>query len=141
MVAGAALGLSLGLTGGSPATGLVVTSEVVKATTGTIKQTVATLGTLEPASQANLDFGVSGVVTAVDVKAGQVVTVGQVVGHGGYDGFCQGRGGIQRKRSCRVRPSPLSSDERGERGDERTTGRSLGDVGRGLALPRSDPLG
>jgi len=36
VVAGAALGLSLGLTGGSPATGLVVTSEVVKATTGTI---------------------------------------------------------------------------------------------------------
>jgi membrane fusion protein, macrolide-specific efflux system len=79
VVAGAALGLSLGLTGGSPATGLVVTSEVVKATTGTIKQTVATSGTLEPASQANLDFGVSGVVTAVDVKAGQVVTAGQVL--------------------------------------------------------------
>jgi membrane fusion protein, macrolide-specific efflux system len=79
VVAGAALGLSLGLTGGSPATGLVVTSEVVKATTGTIKQTVATSGTLQPASQANLDFGVSGVVTAVDVKAGQVVTAGQVL--------------------------------------------------------------
>jgi multidrug efflux pump subunit AcrA (membrane-fusion protein) len=79
VVAGAALGLSLGLTGGSPATGLVVTSEVVKATTGTIKQTVATSGTLEPASQANLDFGVSGVVTAVDVKGGQVVTAGQVL--------------------------------------------------------------
>jgi macrolide-specific efflux system membrane fusion protein len=79
VVIGTTLGLTLGLTGNSPATGLVVKSEVVKATTGTIKQTVATSGTLEPASQANLDFGVSGVVTAVDVKAGQVVTAGQVL--------------------------------------------------------------
>jgi macrolide-specific efflux system membrane fusion protein len=79
VVVGAALGLTLGLTGGSSATGLVVTSQVVKATTGTIKQTVASSGTLEPASQANLDFGVSGVVTAVDVKAGQEVTAGQVL--------------------------------------------------------------
>ena len=79
LVIGLALGLGLGLTGGSSATGLVVTTEVVKVTTGTIKQTVAASGTLEPASQANLDFGVSGVVTAVDVKAGQVVSSGQVL--------------------------------------------------------------
>ena len=79
LVAGLATGLTLGLTGGSPATGLVVSSEVVKVTTGTIKQTVATSGTLEPASEANLDFGVSGTVTAVDVKAGQTVTAGQVL--------------------------------------------------------------
>jgi macrolide-specific efflux system membrane fusion protein len=79
LIAGLALGLSLGLTGGSPATGLVVTTDVVKATTGTITQSVAASGTLEPASQANLDFGVSGVVTAVDVKAGQTVTAGQVL--------------------------------------------------------------
>ncbi len=79
LVAGLALGLGLGLTGGSPATGLVVSTQVVKATTGTIKETVAASGTLQPASQANLNFGVSGVVTAVDVKAGQTVTVGQVL--------------------------------------------------------------
>ncbi len=79
LVAGLALGLSLGLTGGSPATGLVVSTQVVKATTGTIKETVSASGTLEPASQANLSFGVSGVVTAVDVKAGQTVTAGQVL--------------------------------------------------------------
>jgi acetyl/propionyl-CoA carboxylase alpha subunit len=59
--------------------GLVVTTEVVKVTTGTIKQTVATSGTLEPATQASLDFAVSGTVTAVDVKAGQKVTDGQVL--------------------------------------------------------------
>jgi membrane fusion protein, macrolide-specific efflux system len=79
VVAGTTVGLVLGLGGSSPATGLVVTTEVVKATTGTIQQTVATSGTIEPASQASLDFAVSGTVTAVDVKAGQVVTVGQVL--------------------------------------------------------------
>ena len=71
LLAGLATGLTLAFTGGSPATGLVVSSEVVKVTTGTIKQTVATSGTLEPATEANLDFGVSGTVTAVDVQAGQ----------------------------------------------------------------------
>ena len=48
-------------------------------TTGTIQQTVASSGTIEPASQANLNFAVSGTVTAVDVKAGQTVTAGQVL--------------------------------------------------------------
>jgi membrane fusion protein, macrolide-specific efflux system len=79
VVAGLATGLSLAFIGGSTATGLVITSEVVKATTGTIKQTVTTSGTLEPASEATMNFGVSGTVTAVDVKAGQTVTAGQVL--------------------------------------------------------------
>ena len=34
---------------------------------------------VEPASEANLNFPVSGTVTAVDVKAGQTVTAGQVL--------------------------------------------------------------
>jgi membrane fusion protein, macrolide-specific efflux system len=75
----AATGLSLWLTGGSSTTGLVVSTDVVKVTTGTIKQTVATSGTLEPATQTSLNFAVSGTVTAVDVKAGQEVTAGQVM--------------------------------------------------------------
>lgn len=79
LIAGLATGLTLAFTGGSPATGLVVTSETVKVTTGTIKQTVATSGTLEPATQADLNFGVSGTVTGVDVQAGQAVTAGQVL--------------------------------------------------------------
>jgi len=76
---GGATGLILWLTGSAPATGLVVTTETVKVTTGTIKQTVAASGTIEPASQASLDFAVSGTVTAVDVKAGQVVTSGETL--------------------------------------------------------------
>jgi multidrug efflux pump subunit AcrA (membrane-fusion protein) len=44
-----------------------------------MQQTVSSSGTLEPASQANLNFAVSGTVTAVDVKAGQTVTAGQAL--------------------------------------------------------------
>ncbi len=73
-------GLAYWLTSGSSTpTGLVVTTETVAVRTGTIQQTVASSGTIEPASQANLNFGVSGTVTAVNVKAGQTVTAGQVL--------------------------------------------------------------
>jgi membrane fusion protein, macrolide-specific efflux system len=76
----AAVGLSLWLTAGSSSpTGLTVTTATVSATTGTIQQTVASSGTLEPASQANVNFAVSGTVTAVNVKAGQTVTAGEVL--------------------------------------------------------------
>ena len=59
--------------------GSSVTTVTVPVTTGTIQQTVASSGTIEPASQANLNFAVSGTVTAVNVKAGQTVTAGQVL--------------------------------------------------------------
>ena len=73
-------GLVYWLTSGSPtASGLVVTTQVVPVTTGNIQQTVASSGTIEPSSQANLNFGVSGTVTAVNVKAGQTVMAGQVL--------------------------------------------------------------
>ena len=79
MLAGAG-GLAYWLTSGSSTpTGLVVTTTTVPVTTGTIQQTVASSGTIEPASQANLNFAVSGTVTAVNVKAGQTVTAGQVL--------------------------------------------------------------
>src|SRR6516165_6459495 len=65
--------------GSSTPTGLVVTTQVVPVTTGTIQQTVTSSGTIEPASQASLNFAVSGTVTAVDVKAGQTVAAGQTL--------------------------------------------------------------
>ena len=76
----AAIGLSLWLTSGAatPA-GLSVSTVTVSATTGTIQQTVTSSGTIQPASQANENFAVSGTVNAVDVKAGQTVTAGQVL--------------------------------------------------------------
>jgi len=61
------------------ATGIVTTTSVQTVTTGTISQTVAATGTIEPATTADLNFAVSGKVTAVDVVAGQAVTAGQAL--------------------------------------------------------------
>jgi len=63
----------------SGAAGIVTTTTVQTVTTGTIQQTVAATGTIEPTTTADLDFAVSGRVTAVDVAPNQVVTVGQVL--------------------------------------------------------------
>lgn len=80
VVVAAAIALPLWLTSGSaPPVGLSVTTVTVPVTTGTIQQTVTSSGTIEPASSASLNFAVSGTVTAVNVKAGQTVTAGQVL--------------------------------------------------------------
>jgi multidrug efflux pump subunit AcrA (membrane-fusion protein) len=55
------------------------TSQDVKVTTGTMKQTISASGTLEPADDSDLTFGVSGTVTAVDVTVGEKVTRGQTL--------------------------------------------------------------
>jgi len=78
VAAGAAIGIWLG-TSSSTGPGLAFTTQVVPVTTGTMRQTVATTGTIQPAQQASLNFGVSGTVTAVDVTVGQVVTAGQTL--------------------------------------------------------------
>jgi macrolide-specific efflux system membrane fusion protein len=78
LAAGAGIGVWLG-TGGTTGPGLRVTTQVVTATTGTMKQTVSASGTVEPANEADLDFAVSGKVTAVDVAVGQTVAAGQVL--------------------------------------------------------------
>ena len=80
VVVAAAIALPLWLTSGSsPSPGLSITTVIVPVTTGTIQQTVSSSGTIEPASQASLNFAVSGTVTAVDVAAGQTVTAGQTL--------------------------------------------------------------
>ncbi|HEY3842659.1 MAG TPA: efflux RND transporter periplasmic adaptor subunit [Acidimicrobiales bacterium] len=79
VVAGGGVGLGLWLTGGSTPTGLTITNETVSVTTGTITQEVGASGTIAPASQASLNFAVSGTVTAVNVKAGQTVTAGETL--------------------------------------------------------------
>jgi membrane fusion protein, macrolide-specific efflux system len=78
VVAGAGIGIWLG-TEGSPGSPLTPTNQVVDVTTGTMQQTVAASGTIEPAQEANLDFAVSGQVTAVDVATGQTVAAGQAL--------------------------------------------------------------
>lgn len=65
---------------GSGSTSLVsVTTQDVAVSTGTMKQTVSASGTLEPAQDSTLTFGVSGTVTAVDVATGQKVVKGQTL--------------------------------------------------------------
>jgi macrolide-specific efflux system membrane fusion protein len=49
------------------------------ASLGTIHQTVSATGTIAPAQQANLSFGVSGQVTAVPATVGQQVQAGQAL--------------------------------------------------------------
>jgi macrolide-specific efflux system membrane fusion protein len=49
------------------------------ATLGTVEQTSSLTGTIEPVSQADLNFGTSGMVATVAVTVGQTVTAGTVV--------------------------------------------------------------
>lgn len=53
--------------------------QLVAATTSTVKQTVSATGTIQPAQQANLQFGQSGTVTAVSVQVGQQIAAGTPV--------------------------------------------------------------
>lgn len=56
-----------------------VTERVVTVAYGTIEQTASASGTIEAAQTADLNFAVSGRVTAVPVSVGQIVTAGQVL--------------------------------------------------------------
>jgi len=78
VAAGGGIGIWLG-TSSSSIPPLQITTQVVSVTTGTMKQTVSASGTIAPAQQANLNFGASGTVTAVNVSAGQTVTTGQTL--------------------------------------------------------------
>ena len=58
----------------------IKTSTVLQSVaTGTISRTVTTTGTVEPGNSADVNFSVSGRVTAVDVKVGQSVVAGQTL--------------------------------------------------------------
>jgi macrolide-specific efflux system membrane fusion protein len=79
VVAGAGVGVWLGTRQSSTAAALTVTTETVAVTTGTMQQTVASSGTIEPGQEADLDFAVSGQVNAVKVAAGDKVKKGEVL--------------------------------------------------------------
>ncbi|HJQ42385.1 MAG TPA: biotin/lipoyl-binding protein [Jatrophihabitantaceae bacterium] len=64
---------------GSPASA-ETSYRLVAASTGTIKQSVSSTGTVEPADQESLNFAASGQVTSVRVAAGATVRKGQVLG-------------------------------------------------------------
>ena len=73
MLAGVAVGVyaATDSSGGSAATG--VTAQMVAATLGTVRESVSTTGTVEPAHDDSLSFAVSGTVTAVKVAEGDTV--------------------------------------------------------------------
>ncbi len=80
VLVGAVLGTWFATKSSSAATtGITTTTTVQTVSTGTVTQTVSSTGTVEPADQANLNFAVSGQVTAVDITAGQAVTAGQAL--------------------------------------------------------------
>jgi macrolide-specific efflux system membrane fusion protein len=79
VVAVAGVGTWLATSNSSASPLVTTTTSVQTIATGTITKTVASSGTLEPADQANLDFGASGRVTAVNVTVGQTVTAGQAL--------------------------------------------------------------
>jgi membrane fusion protein, macrolide-specific efflux system len=62
--------------GSSPST---PTFQLVAAESSTLRQTVSSTGTIEPAQQANLNFAASGQVTSVAVTVGQKVKAGRVL--------------------------------------------------------------
>ena len=76
---GAGVGIWLATTSSSASPLVTTTTTLQTVSTGTITQTVASSGTIEPASQASLDFGQSGRVTTVDVTVGQTVAAGQAL--------------------------------------------------------------
>ena len=86
VVVAAAIALPLWLTSGSStAGGLTVTTVTVSVTTGTIQQTVSSSGTIEPASQANLNFAVSGTVNGGQREGGPDGHGRSGARHGGHD--------------------------------------------------------
>ncbi|HEY4408358.1 MAG TPA: biotin/lipoyl-binding protein [Acidimicrobiia bacterium] len=54
-------------------------TRLVSATTGTVSQTVSATGTVQPATSLDLNFATGGVLTAVNVKAGDKVKINQVL--------------------------------------------------------------
>ena len=78
VVAGAAAWWLARSSGSAPAAPAAV-ERTVAVTLGTMRQTVSSAGTLEPADSEDLNFTTSGQVTAVNVRAGQQVTKGTVL--------------------------------------------------------------
>lgn len=79
VVGAAAVGALWGLRSSKRSTTPAATDRTVAVTTGTLRQTVSASGTLRPADTRNLNFSVSGKVTAVNVVAGEKVSKNSVL--------------------------------------------------------------
>lgn len=62
-----------------PGSQSVAAPRLATASLGTIRQTVTATGTIEPAQQSNLSFGVNGQVTAVPAAVGESVQAGETL--------------------------------------------------------------
>jgi len=80
LVAGVVCAVVFGTGSDSAAAGVQTTTRLVAASTGTIKESVSTTGTLAPAHTENVSFGSSAEVTSVKVAQGDKVAKGQVLG-------------------------------------------------------------
>ncbi|MDA8342897.1 MAG: biotin/lipoyl-binding protein, partial [Actinomycetota bacterium] len=58
---------------------VTTTDRIETVSTGTVSQRTSSTGTIEPATEADVNFAVAGRVTAVDVAAGQAVSAGQTL--------------------------------------------------------------
>lgn len=63
----------------SPSSAATVSYRLVAAAQGTVRESVSSTGTIEPADDDSLNFAVSGTVTAVKVAQGDTVTKGEVL--------------------------------------------------------------
>lgn len=77
---GATAGYLLTASASSAQAQATVTSRLVAAATGTVRQSVSTTGTLTPADEDDVNFASSAEVTSVRVAVGDRVTKGQVLG-------------------------------------------------------------
>jgi macrolide-specific efflux system membrane fusion protein len=73
-------GLAYGAIDSTGSSSTKTATRLVSATVGTVSQTVSATGTVQPASSYDLNFVNGGVLTAVNVKAGDKVNAGQVLG-------------------------------------------------------------
>jgi multidrug efflux pump subunit AcrA (membrane-fusion protein) len=85
------------------------TERTVQAASGTMNLTVSASGTLAPAATEDLNFTSSGKVTAVNVKAGQKVTKGQVLAT--IDSASLASAVVQAQAQVAADESTLASDE------------------------------
>jgi macrolide-specific efflux system membrane fusion protein len=72
-------GLAYGAIDSSGGSSTKTATRLVSATVGTVSQTVSASGTVQPATSLDLNFVNGGVLTAVNVKAGDKVAIGQVL--------------------------------------------------------------
>ena len=79
IVAIALVAIAITSLGSGSSSSSAATKRTAKVGKGVVQSTVSGNGTLEPAQKVELGFGASGEVTAIEVKAGEKVTKGQVL--------------------------------------------------------------